>query len=86
MSSRPLYLQKKMKNWPTEKQVKRQLLVAILSTLAAILDGILMITFLKPIMVFIVIVLFATAVFQWAIYFSIKSQIDIKNILSKENN
>lgn len=71
-----------MKTWPTEEQKKRQFLVAVLATVAATLDGFVLVISFNPGMVLCEIVLASCAVLQWCIYSDIQTRIDIKAILT----
>ena len=73
-----------MKKCPTEKQKKRQLLIAMLITLAAIMDGIVLVINFNPTVVLCEIVLASCAVLQWSIYYNIQTRIDIETLLSNQ--
>ena len=57
-----------MKKYITKEHVKRQFKVALLITIAALLDGFVMINSFDPFMVFLEILLVACATLQWSIH------------------
>ncbi len=73
-----------MRTWPTKTQVTIQLVIAVGLTLVAVLDGIVMISVFKPLMVLVEIVLASCAVITWCQYLDTKSLIDLKDILSSQ--
>ena len=73
-----------MKTWPTKLQLTSQLVIAVGLTLAAVLDGIVMISIFKPLMVLAEIGLASCAIIMWCLYLNTKSLIDLKDILSSQ--
>ena len=73
-----------MKSWPTEKQKKRQFLVAALATVVAVLAGCGMVVSFSPLTVLCEIGLVSLAVLQWCIYLDINTKLDIKTILANQ--
>ena len=73
-----------MKTWPTKLQLNSQLVIAVSLTLAAVLDGIVMISIFKPLMVLAEIGLASRAIIMWCLYLNTKSLIDLKDILSSQ--
>ena len=71
--------------WPSEKRMRTQLLVAILATTAAALDGIAMVLVFSPPMVLLGIVLASCAVIQWCPYFNVRTQIDVGSWLAEQH-
>ena len=73
-----------MRTWPTKKQITSQLVIAVLLTLVAVLDGIVMLSIFKPLMVLIEIALASFAIIMWCLYLNTKLLIDLKDILSNQ--
>jgi len=73
-----------MKTWPTEDLLKKHLTSAKLLTLAAALDGVAMILNFTPWTVLVEIGLASCAILQWCKYFNSKTVIDLKDILSNQ--
>ena len=73
-----------MKTWPTASEKKRQLLVAVLLSVTAILNGFVMYVNFGPAMVLIEIFLAGVAVFTWCIYFNTQTRYEIGLVLSNQ--
>lgn len=73
------------KTWPTEKQKNKQLLASTLATVVAALDGIVMVRIFSPATVLCEILIASCAVWQWCIYFDIRTKLDIKTILASQD-
>ena len=73
-----------IKNTPTEKQLKRQLTVAILMSLVAIIDGVVMVLEFSPVMVLMEILLVALALLQWIFYYNIKTQFEFYTVIRNQ--
>ena len=73
-----------IRTWPTAEQKKRQLLVAVLLTIAAACDGFLLLCNFSATVVLCEIVLASCAVLQWSIYYNTQTKLDIKTMLSNQ--
>jgi len=73
-----------MKYWPTEKQIKTQLVAAIIFTAVPVLNGFQMFSDFSPFNVLSEIFFVAGALFMRTQYFNLKVLADIKEILSTQ--
>jgi hypothetical protein len=71
------------KNIPTQSNLNTQRIVAILISIAAILDGFAMVSVFTPGMVLCEIVLVACATFQWSLYYNIKMRLEFYSLNSQ---
>ncbi len=67
---------------PTEKEIQNQYRAAIIAALIAAFDGIAMVLNYTPYMVLCEIALASLAVFQWNLYYIIKTKAEIISALS----
>jgi hypothetical protein len=72
------------KAWPTEKEKKKQFRLAVVATLVAVMDGVVMVLMDNPLMILLEMGLVFCAVVQWIIYFNTQTLIDLRKILSDQ--
>lgn len=70
--------------WPTEKEKKKQFRLAVVATLVAVGDGVVMVFADNRLMILLEIVLVFCAVLQWSLYFNTQMLIDLRKILSHQ--